>query len=550
MARAIEQPAREFGVLRDEISAICSEGDGLRMILAAHAVTSSVLKRVPDMPAKRAAYLVWSGMVTLTITAEEAGYEFPLPTDLSDEEEANLFQRLRNILTDMRDSFALGEHPNRREYVTVAQAMLDVDNDCLWSLVGRLPRDTIGEVFGPRAEAEDHLPVVTGEDAAAVCSKIEQGEARIQEIRPRVAAAGERLNSAMTDLEEGLRGAIDALPDTGELHGLRSFALSYLETIEVNEALLDPAVNGRHPLFRRVALNLGLRDVSWTHGEREAGVALVEHPAKFNRYNPSDRGAIDGKRRLRAVRECFSGPDQPTERASVVSTLRNPSATPEEILVVLSDYCSAKLERAPSFDALAAVHQGLVDALLYSFFTDPVSLVGLLFSFSPYSGNARLRTRLDEEIEQLASAESACEAQSLPSLPYFKAPARTVVEVAPQVAREMVKLSYLVNPESRTPRTITQVVAKDEAIEAIAALIEAHGDATVPADSLARAVFHYAFDVPEEHRTLWNKESCGTFVFHKIKRGTSRLYVRVDGNEVTFHAYARRDWVKPKRFAK
>ena len=91
---------------------------------------------------------------------------------------------------------------------------------------------------------------------------------------------------------------------------------------------------------------------------------------------------------------------------------------------------------------------------------------------------------------------------------------------------------------------VTATCTEASALAEIKALLDEHAQALEPSASLARAIHHLAFQVPKEHRQTWNKERVGAYVFHKLKRGCARIYVRVEGDAITFHAYARKNWEK------
>ena len=242
---------------------------------------------------------------------------------------------------------------------------------------------------------------------------------------------------------------------------------------------------------------------------------------------------MEAKRRLRGLRDAAIGAPLPVQLRHIVQMARDERSTDEELLVVLGEYLS---QRTAGPEALLPPFR---QALQETMESDPVNYLAVLSLLHPYGGRARLRTPLDVELEQLEGV--APEPPPEPR-PIFR-PAVAAPAPAP---RATVVFQYVVNPSSDTPRIESVAGDAESAQDIIRALIEEHAVAVVPPASLARAIHHYAFDLTEAQRQVWNKEKCGRFVFHKLKRGIARIYVRRDNGTVTFHVYARRDWDKTK----
>jgi hypothetical protein len=110
-------------------------------------------------------------------------------------------------------------------------------------------------------------------------------------------------------------------------------------------------------------------------------------------------------------------------------------------------------------------------------------------------------------------------------------------------------ISYVLNPTSRTPSLDTLSTTNANLQNDLIDLVAKHARATEPAASLVRAIIQFAFIMPAEHRQVWSKERVGTFTFHKLKRGTDRIWIRVTNGDIIFHIFQRKDWSKTHPFA-
>src|SRR5205823_840884 len=90
----------------------------------------------------------------------------------------------------------------------------------------------------------------------------------------------------------------------------------------------------------------------------------------------------------------------------------------------------------------------------------------------------------------------------------------------------LVTLRYLITPQADVPREVVVRCPPDCAFAEIGALLDEHARTPVPTASLANAIHRFAFIWPEAHRLTWKKEGMGPHVYHKLKRGAARMYIR------------------------
>jgi hypothetical protein len=169
---------------------------------------------------------------------------------------------------------------------------------------------------------------------------------------------------------------------------------------------------------------------------------------------------------------------------------------------------------------------------------------------------ATLRTQDDEEFDQLLQEEQAALEAWLPATqpaPAVEANGELPIEngggeTATPSADQPMEIEWVLNHGSIRPRTACLCTTRHHLLAELPPFLEQHAKLVEPAASLARAIYHYAFEVPASIRATWNKEAVNGTPWHKIKRGRCRLYIRMNGAaRLTCSAINRRDWMHPEQ---
>jgi len=337
---------------------------------------------------------------------------------------------------------------------------------------------------------------------------------------------------------------------------------AYLDVIE-DQAVYEIRYDGNTELPDELVLNpITIRMwVSDLMGEfedtprfRELLLALVESPWTFKRVQVSkaDEPAAKAVRKLASF---FKATRTARAVTSLVGLLRDPSSTIEQILCSVGDCCVAQILTDEHNDLTASFlrckEKVLTEAIyLYAKFPNRFEPVLCksdteLIAATPPRVIIPFRP-VALPVESIPDAKP----QRIEREPVVPKPSREVVgpivtSAAPFVsAKRTIRLEYVMNPESRHPRTVLRECDFSEVEGVVATIIGHHADVTEPAHSLARAVVHFALETPIEHHLTWNKERVGSYSFHKLKRGQDRIFIRVRKDAVIFHAFARRDWKK------
>lgn len=346
----------------------------------------------------------------------------------------------------------------------------------------------------------------------------------------------------------GKRGAaaIDAVlktfPGTGETHDLAEMIRSFRVGFAGGGDGIDCR---RNRLLCRISFWSTYADMRWNPAGREVLASLIQAPNRFVHYQPATPEGCDAKARLRQIRKSFCGSLRPVERESLLAVLRDNQSTDEDVLMVLWEYLDAREGGASACPALGALDREF-DRMYWASKHSVLRHADLPLSVYCYAGRAHLRTAVDAEIERLAADEDAVVAEfNRPMV--FKNPSDPAAGQPPRLP--VFRFEYVLNPESTMPKVVVAEADEENALSVVSEILQQHADASVPIPSLARAVLHYAFDLTDAQRQLWNKEERGGHTFHKLKRGKSRLYVRRSQETITFHVYARRDWRKSRMTA-
>ena len=154
-----------------------------------------------------------------------------------------------------------------------------------------------------------------------------------------------------------------------------------------------------------------------------------------------------------------------------------------------------------------------------------------------------LRNADDVAFSRLLEEDAASAAEAIPEAPEpFSWKPEVATPTAPEdttpVVFEMVEKLGSAQMRSTGFTTTRQTLVDD-----LSHFIAREGANIEPPRSVARAIYHYLFEIPNTVRNTWNKESLNGFSWHKLKRGRCRIYIRYVGQTVCFCLINRRDWV-------
>ena len=71
----------------------------------------------------------------------------------------------------------------------------------------------------------------------------------------------------------------------------------------------------------------------------------------------------------------------------------------------------------------------------------------------------------------------------------------------------------------------------------------------IPIESIARAIYHYINDVPEEMKNVWPKDEILEKYWAKVKRDDARIFLRKEDGTWNIHAINRKDWITESALA-
>jgi len=500
---------------------------------------------MPGIDPKRAIRTAWSILDGIVDLMEKAGA--PSLLDGNKPDSKKVADPIRALLKRMLRMW-------KRDYTGPAAAVVIIEFLLMWPDVSlanincRVPPDTISEFLNVPVDEALDTPMSAPEASRA----IELGEkmmARIKARNPKIDAARDEYAKAHAGFEDLLKAARSHLPDTGETHDLNCFievARFYLVDVSDTESIpITPAL-GR--IVTRFAVWNVLGEIAWGADARKVLMEFVAHPGRFARFEPKTPEARSAKQHLRGLSDAFIGFHPPQEEGALLAVLGRPDATNEDLLWATSQYLFSRSDKfGPN-----ALHKQFMSAFCEIAARDICNLLQLTLNVREYKGDIRLRTSVDAEVEDLIRQDPSLAAPldvrpETPSCPPTFQP-DVSAPVLPVAAPKLFHFKYVINPESEFPQIATLSADEDNAYEIIQTLFEEHCEAPEPIESLSRAVYHHVFETPSEHLLTWKKEAIGHFVFHKLKRGRARIYVRIEDDTVLFHAYARRDWQKPFSF--
>jgi hypothetical protein len=135
------------------------------------------------------------------------------------------------------------------------------------------------------------------------------------------------------------------------------------------------------------------------------------------------------------------------------------------------------------------------------------------------------------------------------SRPSFQAYQETQIEevqVQPGIEESpSLTLFYVLNLGSSVPKTVTYITTRLALADTLKEICDEHvvsNGCTVK--SLANAISRHLFELPAEVKFAFNnKEQVGAFNWHKIKRGSMRIYLRESPQGVYLNIQNRKDWV-------
>ena len=502
------------------------------------------LKRLDHgLPNKEIPAVVWGLHQTISMVSCEIATNLPDPEMVS---VTDLGDAVRNVLAAFSDPFDLEGERSSKARTLLLDLYRSMPTDELALLAIPFPLDSLVSFLGLSGEQSVgvFLTAKQRRSAAAIAKK---ASARANSLIEEHRAFTTSLVSRAKALAKETEAIIDALPDTGEIHGFRSLLTSVNRMLADDSVDLEREISGPDcfRLTLRMALGVDFSAVEWSKGSREVLAELITHPKNFNRYCPTAEDAKEAKRQLRGIRELFIGHHPVVEQASLLAALSNEKATSEEICWMLAEYLMARQGDLRTNPLMRSLVEGFAKEFTGLYPDNAGLMFGILANVRSYSGEARLRTQLDVEVEQLAQEEPVGDSNAeafAAFVPYVPKTAESPVIDGTAPITKRFRLLYVLNPESPTPKTIAKECDSASVLEGITSLLRDYSNPVEPVDSLARAVYHHAFELTEEHRMTWVKEKVGTFNFHKLKRGRARIYVRLEDSVLTFHSYARKDW--------
>jgi hypothetical protein len=537
-------------MIQEEVRELWSDyNHGLAIMVAGRAMVQAK-KENPDRPEEFVARTVWS--VVERVYRFARANKMPEATDLPESDIPWAAEGFRRVLqADLADTEEMPDETTGIRQAAIHYYMGCEDRTLVYAIV-LPPLDYITD-FLARGEVRDprtlYLCSVEGDAPDEKISKKFEAFENAKRIHE---AAYQASVDAGVHLSVRLAQTIKGLPVTGEM----SCLLELLEPIKVTAEKIGrtrQAGEGWKPNFSianrvlaRLAVQNALSGLEWTDEARAVLRVLIQSPRVFTRHDPKSAAGREVKSRLRVLKDCFLGDHSACERESLLQHVNDKELTSQEIAWVVAEYAIGH-EASPQA-ALGRAWACMEVVLKELWARGLPDYVGMLSRLNEYDGRARLRTDVDVEIERLEAAEKAQVplSEETPVCPPAWKPAQLPAPSVPTkgsaVDQRKFTLSYIINPTSPTPRSIDRQAVKEEVEEALCALLQETNNQPEPVESLARALCHYLFKISPEQRQLQNKESVGTFVFHKIKRGCARIYVRLEEDRLFFHAYARRDW--------
>lgn len=274
--------------------------------------------------------------------------------------------------------------------------------------------------------------------------------------------------------------------------------------------------------------------------------ALLEKPRAFNRWNcPSEHKGV--KIVLRDFVELVAGPIAfPVERADLLTRLRAPAASREEIISLTSQYLGLVCWKKD----LPSRLNNQMTTMLDNWIAD---LSAWYEGLQVKERRFRLRRADDVEFEKLMSDEAAASAKLSEEMARWKESwiiyqsQSDKEEPTPECDRneppETIQLTYVENLGSESWRTHEIKSARND----LATCLDQHLttqaiETVVPVPSIARAIEHFIFEMTPDQRTLLPMERIAGEPWRKLKRGAQRIYLLEKDGEIFLHLMKRKDW--------
>jgi len=310
-------------------------------------------------------------------------------------------------------------------------------------------------------------------------------------------------------------------------------------------------------LLNPITVRLWLADLLWDYEDsprhRALMLSLAESPWAFKKL-VIPKADMSAWRCVRKLGTFFKVTTPSKALPTLLQLLRDPKSTEAQLFCALGDCCIAQIltdEPNDLTDAFSSCEEKLLSELMdvSTLFRERLLPV---VQPSVFEREARIASRIVLPEREVSVAPQVIQTGTSPSVakqasaaPAVKQPSRIEPpKVLQEPARRTIRLDYVVNPESRSPRSYIVDCDLSCAEKTVASILSERADITEPANSIARAIVHFAFETPVEHYRTWNKERVGFYSFHKLKRGADRIFIRVRGDTVIFHAFARKDWKK------
>ncbi|MFT3867013.1 MAG: hypothetical protein QM715_00815 [Nibricoccus sp.] len=268
-------------------------------------------------------------------------------------------------------------------------------------------------------------------------------------------------------------------------------------------------------------------------------VELVERPRTFLRWNCGpEHHPI--KRQLRNFIELVTGPiANPVERNDLLTRLKSPGATREEILILTSEYLALLSDQKPTPAQIRRELDPIVSG-----WTDNLPL--WLPSLRVAEQKFRLRRADDVELEKLMAEETAAEEEAeqlRATWSNFHMEHSDGVEPAFLDETETIAITYVENLGAESWRThAIRCPRHDFAIAFDLHLFDHDVETVVPVSSIARAIEHYLFEMTTEQQNMVPMERIAGEPWRKLKRGGQRIYILEKNGEIFVHLMKRKDW--------
>ena len=314
-------------------------------------------------------------------------------------------------------------------------------------------------------------------------------------------------------------------------------------------------------IFRKLLVESGETDGRVGTPIREMLLYLVEHPKRFVRY-PCLKAMQPIKSRLRSLAPFFTGFHPEVEQQSLTNALRNEESTPDNIAYLYGQYLAGRcrdpddernlnlewlFESSVSIRKTSRLIQELADRYVLP------DAEEILTSYRVETTDFHLKTRddleferllLEEEEQETDRAKDDIESRRLSRIPFAPKPRVTEIDDSPR--DPPLRFLYVLNFGSDEPRTAILETSRDALQSDLVTFCNRHRISTmIPEASIANAINHYLFDVPDNLKMAWPcKERVGSIYWKKIKRDDLRIYLRESNEGIYLHLLPRKQWMR------